>query len=157
MNKQKIIAFSSVLIIAIVSFLFFSNKNENYILFHLATAIPTDLTELYVIENPSIYSKETNTILDDIELSIDEKNELTRLINTIEVSDEPAETPSSLTFIAKQTLYTTSQFLVRFSLYQSENDSYYVRLHSILEDPLLKLKDSKLPEFYLKLIEKTPQ
>lgn len=150
-NKKYLIALGLISIIILMVFL---TRSEKYIVFHLATAIPTDLTELYVVEKPSVYSAETDTILEDIELSRDEKNELTKLINTIEVTEDPVKVPSSLKKIANQTLYDTSQFRVRFSLYQSKNGSYYVQFLSIMNEPFHKLKDNELPEFYLKLLEK---
>lgn len=106
----------------------------------------------------SIYSEEEKTMI-PVKISNDDKEKLTELMLTTEVSKHMVKKPSSTKIIVEQEFTDTTNGIWSFTLHQKNNNYYIAIPTDIYIDRIAwyKLKSTEIPEFYFDLLENTPR
>ncbi|WP_332647423.1 hypothetical protein [Lysinibacillus sp. 54212] len=122
MNKRKLILLSTIAILFILVLIYFLRGLESQT-FAKANLIHPDYTYL-TIDELNIYSEEDKAMI-PVKISHDDKEILTDLMLTTEVSGNTVRKPSSTTPIVEQKFRDSYGSHLSFTLYK-KNDNYYV-------------------------------
>lgn len=108
------------------------------------------------VDELNIYSEEEKAMI-PVKISNDDKEKLTELMLTTEVSKNTVKKPSSTKLIAEQVFTDSNRSILSFTLHQ-KNNNYYVAFHTeiyIEQIEWHKLKSTEIPKFYFDLLEKS--
>ncbi|MFY3791221.1 hypothetical protein ACOQFO_05905 [Ureibacillus sp. MALMAid1270] len=157
MNKRKLLSLGTIAILLIIALTYFFIKGQQSQTFAEANRVFPPYDQ-YIMDELHIYSEENNAMI-PVEISSDDMKILTEIMNTTEVSGDNIKEPFSKTLIVEQKFRDIAGGNLNFTLYRFNNHFYVaipVDIHTN-EIEWYQLKSTDLPEFYLKLLEKTPQ
>lgn len=149
-NKKAVVITVIVIAFLVISLSFFTK--EKYQTFSYAAGVAPGY-EFYPINKLSIYSKEKDDFV-EINLKNEERDRITELMNSVNVSANTVKPPSNKRIIAEQNGFDGGGMVLHFSIYVDNRENYYVLFHQFIDEAKWhKLQDSQLPEYYLKIVK----